>query len=66
MGNVCSLCEKQKTKLQLVKLNKEEREIYKEEREIYKEEREIYKELKDKMKINRNSSFISKRKEINK
>jgi len=59
MGNVCSLCEKQKTKLQLVKLNKEEREIY-------KEEREIYKELKDKMKINRNSSFISKRKEINK
>ena len=52
MGNVCSLCEKQKTKLQLVKLNKEEREIYK--------------ELKDKMKINRNSSFISKIKEINK
>jgi len=51
MGNVCSLCEKQKSKLQLVKLNKEEKEIYK--------------ELENKMQINRNPYSVSNRKKIN-
>jgi len=50
MGNVCSLCEKEKSKLQLVKLNKEEQEIYK--------------ELENKMKINRNAYSVCKRKII--
>ena len=50
MGNVCSFCEKEESEIQLVKLNKEEREIYK--------------ELENKMKINRNAYSVCKRKEI--
>tara|TARA_B110000003_G_scaffold39937_1_gene36736 strand:- start:112 stop:264 length:153 start_codon:yes stop_codon:yes gene_type:complete len=50
MGNVCSFCEKEESEIQLVKLNKEEQEIYK--------------ELENKMKINRNAYSVCKRKEI--
>ena len=52
MGNTCSYCEKEEIKIKLVKLNKEEQEIYK--------------ELENKMKINKNVYSISNRKPVKK
>ena len=50
MGNTCSCCEKEGSKIQLIKLNKEEQEIYK--------------ELENKMKIKKNAYSVLNRKII--